>query len=117
MLIRRLFLLLSFAFVGLLQAADAPQVIYLWPAGSPTLKGADEKEITTPENVKPGDRINSIKNVHNPSIEVYLPPADKAVGTAVIVAPGGGPRQPLIRSPGSGNSRRLDDLGGAAGVF
>jgi len=92
MLIRRLFLLLSFAFVGLLQAADAPQVIYLWPAGSPTLKGADEKEFTTPENVKPGDRINSIKNVHNPSIEVYLPPADKAVGTAVIVAPCGGHR-------------------------
>src|SRR5205823_8124467 len=92
---------LLFAFAGSLNAADAPQVIYLWPAGSPTLKGADEKEITTPENVKPGDRINSIKNVHNPSIEVYLPPADKAVGTAVIVAPGGGHRQLVIGSEGS----------------
>src|ERR1043165_8907532 len=81
-----------------LQAADAPQVIYLWPADSPTLKGADEKEITTPENVKPGDRINSIKNVHNPSIEVYLPAKDKAVGTGVIVAPGGGHRQLVIGS-------------------
>src|SRR6478672_9075653 len=82
MLIRTLSILLAFAVVGLLAAADPPrQVIHLWPAGSPTLKGADEKEITTPENVKPGDRINSIKNVHNPSIEVYLPPADKAVGT------------------------------------
>ncbi len=117
MLIRRLFLLLSFAFVGLLQAADAPQVIYLWPAGSPTLKGADEKEFTTPENVKPGDRINSIKNVHNPSIEVYLPPADKAVGTAVIVAPGGGHRQLVIGSEGSDIARWLNDLGVAAFVL
>ena len=57
-------------------AADAPPVIKLWPAGSTTLKGPDEKEITTPENVKPGDRINSIRNVHTPSIEVHLPAAD-----------------------------------------
>ena len=54
-------------------AERPPQVIPLWPAGSPTLQGADEKEITTPENVKPGDRINSIRNVHSPSIEVRLP--------------------------------------------
>src|SRR4029079_14041060 len=86
---------------AVISAADAPQVIYLWPAGSPTLKGADEKEITTPENVKPGDRINSMKNVHTLSIEVYLRPADKAVGTAVVVAPGGGHRQLVIGSEGS----------------
>ena len=58
---------LSIGFLVLLAgsaiAADAPRpVIYLWPAGSPTLKGADEKEITTPENVKPGDRIVKIGN-------------------------------------------------------
>jgi endo-1,4-beta-xylanase len=117
MLTRTLGVLLSFALAGLLQAADAPQVIYLWPAGLPTLKGADEKEITTPENVKPGDRINSIKNVHNPSIEVYLPPADKAVGTAVVVAPGGGHRQLVIGSEGSDIARWLNDLGIAAFVL
>ncbi len=117
MLVRTLAILLSFALAGLLRAADPPQVIYLWPAGSATLKGAGEKEITTPENVKPGDRINSIKNVHNPSIEVYLPPADKAVGTAVIVAPGGGHRQLVIGSEGSDIARWLNDLGVAAFVL
>jgi len=98
-------------------AADSPQVIYLWPAGSPTLKGQDEKEVTRPENVKPGDRINSIVNVHNPSIEVHLPPADKAVGTGVIVAPGGGHRQLVIGSEGTDIAKWLNDLGVAAFVL
>src|SRR5438874_1763224 len=99
-------------------AADAPpQVIPLWSAGSATLKGADEKEVARPENVKPGDRINSIVNVHNPSIAVYLPPAEKAIGTAVIVAPGGGHRQLVIGSEGTDIAKWLNDLGVAAFVL
>lgn len=117
MLIRTLSVLLTLGLAGLVHAADAPQVVYLWPAGSPTLKGTEEKEITTPENVKPGDRINSIRNVHNPSIEVNLPPADKAIGTAVIVAPGGGHRQLVIGSEGSDIARWLNDLGVGAFVL
>ena len=99
-------------------AADAsPQVIMLWPAGAATLQGANEKEITTPENVKPGDRINSIKNVHNPSIEVRLPPADKANGTAIIVAPGGGHRQLVWGSEGTDIADWLNKLGVAAFIL
>ena len=110
-----MWLLLSVANVSL--AADAAQVINLWPAGSPTLKGGDEKEITTPENVKPGDRINSIRNVHTPSIEVHLPPTDKAVGTAVIVAPGGGHRQLVWGSEGTDIAKWLNELGIAAFIL
>ena len=33
---------------------------------------------------------SNVKNVHNPSITPYLPPLEKAAGTAVIIAPGGG---------------------------
>ncbi len=98
-------------------AEPAPQTIYLWPAGSQTLKGTDEKEVTTPENVKPGDRINSVKNVHNPSIAVYLPPANKAVGTGVIVAPGGGHRNLVVGSEGTDIAKWLNDLGIAAFVL
>jgi acetyl esterase/lipase len=101
----------------LLAAADVPQVVYLWPAGSPTLKGASEKEVTRPEEVKPGDRINSIVNVHNPSIEVHLPPADKATGTAVIVAPGGGHRQLVWGSEGTDIAKWLNELGVAAFIL
>ena len=95
-------------------AADAPPVVPLWPAGSPTLKGAGEKEVTTPENAKPGDRINSIKNVHVPSLEVHLPPPDKATGTAIIVAPGGGHRQLVWGSEGADIAAWLNELGIAA---
>lgn len=48
--------------------AKAQTVLPLWPAGSPTLQGANEKEITNPADPKPGQRINSIKNVHTPTI-------------------------------------------------
>jgi endo-1,4-beta-xylanase len=98
-------------------AADQPQVVHLWPAGSPTLQGADEKEITTPAEVKPGDRINSIKNVHNPLIEVRLPPADKATGTAIIVAPGGGHQQLVWGSEGTDIADWLNKQGVAAFIL
>ncbi len=98
-------------------AADAPEVVMLWPAGAPTLQGANEKEITTSENVKPGDRINSIKNVHNPSIEVRLPPPDKANGTAIIVAPGGGHRQLVWGSEGTDIADWLNKLGVTAFIL
>jgi acetyl esterase/lipase len=97
--------------------AESPQVVPLWPAGSPVLKGADEKEITTPENVKPGDRINSIRNVHTPSIEVHLPPAEKATGTAIIVAPGGGHRQLVWGSEGTDIATWLNEIGVAAFIL
>jgi acetyl esterase/lipase len=98
-------------------AAEAPQVVPLWPAGAPTLKGTDEKEITTPENAKPGDRINSIRNVHAPSIEVHLPPAEKATGTAIIVAPGGGHRQLVWGSEGTDIAAWLNEIGVAAFIL
>jgi len=75
-------------------AADPiPQVIYLWPSGHPTLQGASEKEITNPPNPQPGQVVRQFKNIHNPSIEVFLPPKEKATGTALIVAAGGGHRE------------------------
>ena len=88
--------ILPFAFALALVLAtpqNKPQVIYLWPSGSATLQGANEKEITNPPNPQPGQVIRQIKNIHNPSIEVLLPPTGKANGTALIVAAGGGHRE------------------------
>lgn len=94
-----------------------PPVVFLWPAGSATLKGASEKEVTTPANPQPGQRINSIVNVHNPSIEVHLPSADKATGTAIVVAPGGGHRQLVWGSEGTDIAEWLNSLGIAAFIL
>jgi acetyl esterase/lipase len=94
-----------------------PQVINLWPAGSPTLQGANEKEITSPPNPEPGQRINSIRNVHVPSIEVHLAPADTATGTAIIVAPGGGHQQLVWASEGTEIAKWLNSIGVSAFVL
>jgi len=50
--------------------AEEPQKILLWPEGAPLAKGD-----------RPEDK---------PGLIVYLPPAEKAVGTGVVVCPGGG---------------------------
>ena len=111
-----LLLLLSLSALPVL-AADAPQVVFLWPSGSPTLQGANEKETTSPSNPQPGQRINSIKNVHNPSIEVHLPPPDKANGAAILIAPGGGHSQLVWASEGTDIATWLNNLGVAAFVL
>jgi acetyl esterase/lipase len=50
--------------------AAAPKEYLLWPDGAPGATGKEAKDI--------------------PNITVYLPPADKATGAAVVVCPGGG---------------------------
>ena len=92
-------------------AQSTPQVVYLWPSGHPTLQGANEKEVTTPPNPKPGERIASIVNVHNPSIEVHLAAPNKNTGTAIVVAPGGGHRQLVIGSEGTDLLEWLNGMG------
>src|SRR5256885_1161712 len=55
--------------VTLVLAAD-PQPEPLWPAGAPSSVGDPA--------------------ANQPSLTAYLPPAERAVGTAVVVCPGGG---------------------------
>jgi len=50
--------------------ADAPKIELLWPKGAPGALGD--------------------KDADKPTLTIYLPPADKATGTAVVVCPGGG---------------------------
>lgn len=105
---------------GIAQAAaqdSAPQVVMLWPAGAPTLKGQNEKEKLSPPSPKPGQRINSIRNVHNPSIEVHLAPAERANGTAILVAPGGGHEQLVWGSEGTDIAKWLNSIGVTAFVL
>lgn len=56
--------------LALSAAGDKPKVELLWPKSAPGAVGSEERD--------------------KPSLTVYLPPADKANGTAVVVCPGGG---------------------------
>jgi len=49
---------------------DAPKTLVLWEKGAPGAKGKEPADV--------------------PNVRVFLPPADKATGGAVIICPGGG---------------------------
>lgn len=72
----------SLAIAATAIAADEPSSFPLWPEGAP----GSEARKSEPEKIEG----SNITNVHNPSLTPYLPEADKATGTAVIVCPGGG---------------------------
>ena len=66
-------------------------VITLYPPGSPFLKAdrVKETEVYNMSQSVPG-RINSIVNIHNPSIEVHTVDRSLNTGAAVILVAGGG---------------------------
>src|SRR6266567_3477743 len=66
------------------------KVVALFPTGHPALKplaGADKEEIFT---LSKDGHVAKVNNIHNPSLELYLAPPDKANGMSVILSPGGG---------------------------
>jgi acetyl esterase/lipase len=92
------------------------KVVTLWPAGHPTLKGFDQKEVFKSAAGQP-ERIQSVTNVHNPSIELHLAPSEKANGLAIIVAPGGGNTQLVVSTEGTDIATWLNDLGVSAFIL
>lgn len=78
----------------------------LWPNGAP----GSEARRTEPEVA----RDYWVKNIHDPSVEVYLPSPDKASGAAVVVVPGGGHRELVFKAEGEEPAEFLAGLGIAA---
>src|ERR1700742_1159042 len=87
----------------------AQQEIPLWKNGAPGF----ENRRTEPEQAKDW----WVKNVHNPSITVYLAPKEKATGAAVVVCPGGGHRQLVFNAEGVEPARYLNSIGVTAIVL
>lgn len=90
-----------------LHAAE-PVTLKLWPGGAPEPAGFKPE----PETVIPPKNENDVKrvtNVSEPTITLYRP--EKANGTAVIVAPGGGYRILAIEHEGTQVCEYLNTLG------
>jgi hypothetical protein len=83
--------------------AQNPAVIPLWPAGAP----GSEARRNEPEQAKDW----WVKNIHNPSVTVFLPPEGKANGCAVVVAPGGGFRELVFNPEGKQAAEFLNTIG------
>ena len=71
-----------------------PPVELLWPQGAPHAAGAEEAD--------------------KPSLTIYLPPAARATGTAVVVCPGGGYQHLAVDHEGDQIARWLNSFGVAA---
>lgn len=94
--------LIATAFTVALGAAAERPVIALWPEGVPGLK-AD----AGPEK----DDNGRYSNIHYPSLLVHVPDPDKANGTAVIYAAGGGYVRVAVGQNGGEITRWLTSLG------
>lgn len=84
-------------------AQDKPIVIPLWPKGAPGF----ENRRNEPEQAKD----YWVKNIHNPSLTVFAPPAGKANGAAIVVCPGGGHRLLVYTAEGIEPGKYLSNLG------
>ena len=85
---------LALYWVPLLPAAEPAQVIDLWRGEIPgplSKIDGEERDLTKPEDkLIAGKRIIKLGHVATPQAHVFLPPAEKANGTAVLICPGGG---------------------------
>jgi len=103
----RLIYLSTLALTPLLSPAqDTARQIPLWPNGAPGF----ENKRNEPEQAKD----YWVKNIHNPSITIYLPPKEKATGAAVVIFPGGGHRLLVFNAEGRDPARFLNSIGVAA---
>jgi acetyl esterase/lipase len=92
-----------------LAAAEEPERIFLWPNGAPGFENRrDEPEVA---------REYWVRNVHNPSLTIFLPPKEKATGAAVIICPGGGHRELVFSAEGVQPAQYLNGIGVAAFVL
>ena len=92
-----------------LARAEEPQIIPLWEKGAPGF----EQRRNEPELAKD----YWVRNIHNPSITVFLPPKAKSNGAGVLIVPGGGHRELVFNAEGVEPAKYFNELGVAAFVL
>ena len=90
-------------------AQDSSFVVPLWANGTPGF----ENRKNEPEQAKDW----WVKNVHNPSLTVFLPSKEKATGAAVVICPGGGHRNLGFNGEGVDPAKFFNSIGVAAFVL
>lgn len=90
-------------------AQEKPVEIALWQNGAPGFENRRAEPLQAKDWW--------IKNIHNPSITVYLPPKDKANGVAVVICPGGGHRELVFNAEGHDAAVYLNSIGITAFVL
>lgn len=90
-------------------AQAQPQQIPLWPNGAPGFENRREE----PEQAQDW----WVRNIHNPSLTVYLSSKEQANGAAVVICPGGGHSALVFNSEGRDAAIFLNSIGVTAFVL
>src|SRR3982751_2857477 len=101
-------------FCGIAAAADHAEVP-LWSSGAPGSEGKTAAEVVEAPNQAHG--YLKVTGVHKPSLTGFLPPADRATGAAVIIAPGGGHQFLNFDQEGTYVAEYLNSIGVAGFVL
>lgn len=99
------------------QAADAAEVIKLWPGTPPGPArdvGEEHDSSTDKSNKVAGRRLIRLANVSIPEAHVFLPPKDNRTGAAVVICPGGGYNILALDLEGTEVAEWLNSIGVAA---
>lgn len=92
-----------------LLAQDKSAQVPLWQNGAPGFESRkDEAEVVDG---------GGIRNIHNPSITAFLPPAEKANGAAIVICPGGALREIGFIGEGVPAAEFMSGIGVAAFVL
>ena len=95
--------------------AATPNEARLWPNGAPGSEGKTAAEMVEAPNKDHG--YLKVTGVHQPSLTVFLPPAEKATGAGMIIAPGGGHAFLNFDQEGTYVAEYLNSIGVAAFVL
>jgi acetyl esterase/lipase len=101
----RLFVLAGLT-AALLFGQDQRPEIPLWQNGAPGFENRKNEPVEAKDYW--------IKNIHNPTLTVYLPAKEKATGAAVVICPGGGHRLLVFNAEGRDPGEYLASIGVAA---
>jgi endo-1,4-beta-xylanase len=112
-------ILLALCLLRLAHAADpnsidlhAPEIA-IWPGDAPGSEGVQAHEEWMPST----DGFHRVRNIHHPSLTVFLPPKEKATGVAFVVCPGGGHNYLVMDLEGANVARVLNGMGIAAFIL
>ena len=98
-------------------AAKAPaQTLKVWPEGVPGPINDKAPERILPDPPK-GKKVLRVEGVTDPTLQIYPASPDKAVGTGVVIAPGGGFSKLALDLEGSEVAENLNAIGVSAFVL
>jgi acetyl esterase/lipase len=106
------YLILSILNFYVMATSFAQQSLPLYPAAIPNSKPSPNDEIAETK-----DGITTISKISIPTLTVFLPPKEKANGTAIIICPGGGYWVNAIAHEGNDVAKKFNEMGITAFVL